>query len=217
MGSQPSTLTRLTDQKYGKYTKNLPSIFKSTVLAAIRHAENLHQRPVYVVEIAASWPAVTSLVPYIFVFTILTACYDLYQNDELLADPPCERFSLQASNQRSNTNTDSPYQLYSDRYVSCFSDYLIGNHLELRPKEGTPTINFAALKNFLLSKDLSLIGEYEYLISGKSKFLDSKISMMGNRVAFTSYPRTGNSFLRKILENITGVFTGSDMPLWITM
>ena len=61
------------------------------------------------------------------------------------------------------------------------------------------------------------MGEYEELISGKSKFLDSKISMIGNRVAFTSYPRTGNSFLRKILENITGVFTGSDMPLWITM
>ena len=59
--------------------------------------------------------------------------------------------------------------------------------------------------------------EYESLISGKTKFLDSKVSMIGNRVAFASYPRTGNSFLRKILENITGVFTGSDMPLFKTM
>ncbi len=41
--------------------------------------------------------------------------------------------------------------------------------------------------------------------------------MVGNRVAFASYPRTGNSFLRKILENITGVFTGSDMPLFKSM
>jgi hypothetical protein len=56
--------------------------------------------------------------------------------------------------------------------------------------------------------------EYESLISGKTKFLDSKVNMVGNRVAFASYPRTGNSFLRKILENITGVFTGSDMPLF---
>ena len=60
------------------------------------------------------------------------------------------------------------------------------------------------------------MAEYESLISGKTKFLDSKVSMLGNRVAFASYPRTGNSFLRKILENITGVFTGSDMPLFKT-
>jgi hypothetical protein len=58
------------------------------------------------------------------------------------------------------------------------------------------------------------MAEYESLISGKTKFLDSKVNMAGNRVAFASYPRTGNSFLRKILENITGVFTGSDMPLF---
>ena len=37
--------------------------------------------------------------------------------------------------------------------------------------------------------------------------------MNGNRVAFTSYPRSGNSFLRKILEQVTGVFTGSDLSL----
>lgn len=61
------------------------------------------------------------------------------------------------------------------------------------------------------------MAEYESLISGKTNFLDSEISMIGNRVAFASYPRTGNSFLRKILENITGVFTGSDMPLFKTM
>lgn len=58
------------------------------------------------------------------------------------------------------------------------------------------------------------MAEYELLISGKTKFLDSKVRMEGSRVAFASYPRTGNSFLRKILENITGVFTGSDMPLF---
>jgi len=28
-----------------------------------------------------------------------------------------------------------------------------------------------------------------------------------------SYPRSGNSFLRKYLQNITGIATGSDMTL----
>ena len=33
----------------------------------------------------------------------------------------------------------------------------------------------------------------------------------GNRVGFLSFPRCGNSFLRKYLQNITGVQTGADM------
>lgn len=40
--------------------------------------------------------------------------------------------------------------------------------------------------------------------------------MNGNRVAFATFPRVGNSFLRKIIESVSGVFTGSDMPLEIT-
>ena len=35
----------------------------------------------------------------------------------------------------------------------------------------------------------------------------------GNKVSYSSYPRMGNSFLRKYLQNITGVATGSDMAL----
>jgi hypothetical protein len=29
-------------------------------------------------------------------------------------------------------------------------------------------------------------------------------------ITYTSYPRSGNTFLRKYLENITGIATGSD-------
>jgi hypothetical protein len=31
-----------------------------------------------------------------------------------------------------------------------------------------------------------------------------------NTIMYTSYPRSGNTFLRKYLENITGLATGSD-------
>lgn len=40
---------------------------------------------------------------------------------------------------------------------------------------------------------------------------------IGDRVALASFPRTGNSMLRKFLEQITGVFTGSDMSLDLTI
>lgn len=40
---------------------------------------------------------------------------------------------------------------------------------------------------------------------------------MGNQVCFQSFPRTGNSFLRKILEVTTGIYTGSDMNIDLTL
>jgi hypothetical protein len=66
----------------------------------------------------------------------------------------------------------------------------------------------------MLSKDLSKLPVFKEQIK-EHKFLDKSVKMPG--VAFVSYPRTGNSFLRKILEDLTGIFTGSDMMLSITM
>ena len=59
--------------------------------------------------------------------------------------------------------------------------------------------------------------EYLKLVNKECKFLDRKLDLIGDRVALSSFPRTGNSFLRKILEQITGVFTGSDMHLNMTL
>ena len=39
-------------------------------------------------------------------------------------------------------------------------------------------------------------------------FLDSKT--LENTVAIQSFPDSGNDLLRKYIENITGVYTGSD-------
>ena len=44
------------------------------------------------------------------------------------------------------------------------------------------------------------------------------LSGTGNQcVSYASYPRSGNTFLRKYLENITGVATGSDQLMKFTM
>ena len=48
------------------------------------------------------------------------------------------------------------------------------------------------------------------------KFLDGE-SLDGERTAYQSMGRSGNTFLRKYLELITGVPTGSDMKLWYPM
>lgn len=48
------------------------------------------------------------------------------------------------------------------------------------------------------------------------KFLDGA-DISGNSVAIQSFPRSGNTWLRKIMENITGVFSGSDMSFDVTI
>lgn len=61
------------------------------------------------------------------------------------------------------------------------------------------------------------MNEYLALLNGGCKFLDKKVDMTQHKVAFATYPRTGNSLLRKIIESVSGVFTGCDMQLDIAM
>ena len=81
------------------------------------------------------------------------------------------------------------------------------------PKEGTPKVKFSWLKDLLLSKDLSREMELNWIDPEGYRFLDKSEDMFGNMVAFQSFPRCGNTFLRRFLENITGVYTGADMNM----
>jgi hypothetical protein len=84
----------------------------------------------------------------------------------------------------------------------------------MKPTDETPVINFNSLKDALLSTDLENAQKaYDVMVSKDPKFLDTKVDMMGNRVVLASFPRSGNSFLRKIIEQITGVFSGSDFHM----
>jgi hypothetical protein len=62
----------------------------------------------------------------------------------------------------------------------------------------------------LLSKDLTNIPDF----SRQARFLSGAPFQA---ISYTSYPRSGNTFLRKYLENITGVATGSDQLMKFTL
>lgn len=86
------------------------------------------------------------------------------------------------------------------------------------PKADTRVTNFNQMRELFLSKDLSRLEELKWIDEGAYNFLDGKVNMEGNRVALASFPRSGNSFLRRFLEQITGVTTGGgdyaiDIPL----
>jgi len=65
------------------------------------------------------------------------------------------------------------------------------------------------LLDVLGSKDEELFLKNKWIFDGKDRFLDGR-TKPGNKVAFVSFPRSGNSFLRKYLDKLTGVTTGSD-------
>ena len=112
---------------------------------------------------------------------------------------------------QSTTSNPTEYELYSDRHERLYSKYILDNGLRLRPKPETPVVNFKQLKDILLSKDLSRASELDWTVDG-FRFLDGE-ELTVNKVAFQSYPRSGNTMMRTFIETVTGLFTGSDTIL----
>ena len=101
----------------------------------------------------------------------------------------------------------------SDRVYRKFPAYIFDDRLRLVPGPLAPVVNFNKLKELLLSKDLSRVSELAHADQGEFRFLDRKVNLTGNMIAFQSFARCGNTFLRRFLEQITGIFTGSDMNI----
>ena len=73
------------------------------------------------------------------------------------------------------------------------------------------SVSLKELTRVFLSKDMKVYEEYKrkYPDDGMLKFLDGE-PIKGDKVCFNSYLRSGNTFLRKYIEMITGVATGSE-------
>ena len=66
------------------------------------------------------------------------------------------------------------------------------------------TVKYSQLVAILKSKDPALFEENKWIWDGSFRFLD-KTETVGpgghaNHIHFTSYPRSGNSFLRRLVE-----------------
>ena len=145
---------------------------------------------------------------------------NVFKSDFVLCDAECNRFSLNMRLERDEeTNPDGVFEHCSDRIERLFPTYLLDDKFHFIPGPQTPTINFDYLKALLLSTDQDRYTELQQLTEGgKCQFLDGKVDLFGQRVAFQSFPRSGNTFLRSYLEKVTGVFTGADMDIdWTFM
>ena len=118
--------------------------------------------------------------------------FDLYRNDEILCDREMNRFSLDVRNQNS-MHSETDFDLCSDRMVLKNPTYVLDEECKAVPGPKAKTLDFFNLKSLLLSKNLTLDATFS---KRELCFLDGQRNLEGNMIAFQSFPRTGNTFLR---------------------
>ena len=70
--------------------------------------------------------------------------------------------------------------------------------------------------DLLKSSDAELWEQSKWMFDGKFRLLDNQPNR-SNKVAFCSFPRSGNTFLRRYMELLTGIQTGADNTLHVNV
>ncbi len=124
-------------------------------------------------ELIAYFPRVTSLPMINAKAYFEPAIFDLFRNDEILADEQLDRISMNHALQGDS------YQLFSDRFAAKYPTYELDGQLKIVPSEHTVTLNWNHLKELMLSTDLTRLPELQKLGEGTPMLLDSKVDMKG--------------------------------------
>lgn len=105
---------------------------------------------------------------------------------------------------------DDEYHTYSEGICVKYPGYKLDkNYIVMNVDDRE--INLEQHIAYMLSKTQKVHDQYEnlkaYVFPTNARFLAPQ---KFPAISYSSYPRSGNTFLRTYLENITGVATGSD-------
>jgi len=92
----------------------------------------------------------------------------------------------------------------SDRFRRIYPGYLLDSEMHIRAAPGTKVVNLNELCHLLKSKDLELWNRAKWIYNDELKYLDGTPNN-SNKIAFASFPRSGNTFLRKYFEMLSGI------------
>lgn len=126
----------------------------------------------------------------------------LFREDLLLTDKIFEFWTLKPQ---------EGFMTYTDFWHKHFDGYKVDSLQRIRA-DTAKTINLNELITMMKSKDRAVYEENKWMFDGHARFLDGQ-KIENNKVGFLSYPRSGNSFLRKTLESTVGIPTGGCISL----
>lgn len=127
---------------------------------------------------------------------------NLLRNDGFYSNPDCTKYSF--------IKIDESYLRFTEGVMKRYPGYGIDSNYLVCNKEDID-IDLDELKKIFLSKDMDLYDEIkDKYFTKEARFLNTKSL---SKITYTSYPRSGNTFLRKYFESITGLATGSDQVM----
>ena len=87
-----------------------------------------------------------------------------------------------------------------------------------RPDPDTRKVNLEKLITILKSEEpADMEGENAWMFDGKRRMLDgANLTNKGLKIGLDCFPRSGGMLVRTYMDQITGVETGSNMPLEMT-
>jgi len=197
MGGTICRASRLEDQ-VSKSILWLPWYFVNRFVDSTRLAEEILGRPPTVQEIFVTLSNVHGKTVN-DVYELGACLFALLREDLIFSDLNSYRYTA---------NKQEGYYSYSEifrlRFPTGYSCDSMGRVIPTTAR----LVNLNHLKNVLMSQDKAFFNEYNWIWDGEFRFLDGQ-AITGDKIGFTSFPRSGNSFLRRYVEQITGVTTGS--------
>merc|ERR1711990_591390 len=86
------------------------------------------------------------------------------------------------------------FEKFSERFRRLYPGYELEPYPHIRAKDDTPAVNLKQLEKLFKSKDEELWNRNKWLFEREGVFLDGE-SIKSNKIAFVSFPRSGNTFL----------------------
>jgi len=138
---------------------------------------------------------------------------NLYREDLFYANKAFLCWSMKGPDGSEERKT---FEKFSERFRKIYPGYQLDKYMHIVAKPETPVINLRQLMDLLKSSDAGLWERAKWMFDKNFRFLDGQPNK-SQKVAFCSFPRSGNTFLRRYMELITGIQTGADNTLHVNV
>ena len=108
------------------------------------------------------------------------------------------------------------YELMSEKMARIYKGYRLDKYMRIEPLKDTPVIDLDHLMNVFRSKDEAEWKKMSWVFDGTLRFLNGK-KIESNKIALASFPRSGNTFMRKYFDLLTGIHSGADNTLHVNV